>query len=199
MNKDHSGLKQVTLAEFCWWAVLINSDFSLEGLSLNTLADLKNLDGVLQVELQGYIVSSAHGWYLLTCVVPPPSHGWLGGKQQIWLSILDNALPLNFEAAEQSSLEITSEIEQKGHYYTKESTKPIHTAARSRCRGAEMSRFEHMPKAMPHTQKGLKGLQRASTSFNCFRKSFQEWSNTVLPCKNLLCSQLSRQDWEARA
>jgi len=61
--------------------------------------------------------------------------------------------PFHFEAAEQSSVEITPEIEQKGHYYVKGSAKPMHTAAKGRCRGAEMSRFEHMPKAMPHANK----------------------------------------------
>lgn len=81
--------------------------------------------------------------------------------------VLDTVLPLSIEAAEQSSLEITPETEQKGHYCIKCSAKPIHRAAEGRCRGAEMSRFEHMPKAMPHTRRVCRAY-RASNSFTCF-------------------------------
>lgn len=130
-------------------------------------------------------------WMILVDIPRPKSQ--LTQRQTKNLAVLDTTLTLNFEAAEQSSLEIRPEIEQKGHYYIKRSAKPIHTAANGCYRGAEMSRFEHMPKAMPHTQKGLKGLQRPSASFNCFRKTVFQ-NDLTQYCHAKTCFAVSCQD-----
>lgn len=65
---------------------------------------------------------------ILVDISPPRPKSQLT-QRQTNLAVLDTTLTLNFEAAEQSSLEIRPEIEQKGHYYIKISAKPIHTAA----------------------------------------------------------------------